>query len=177
VCPFAFLSCTQYASSPAGVAVSPAGSWSLASEAPGFTSTFFTGTQGVVSRSGFLAVGGVLIASRHTSAVIGSLIGILSVVSEGVVHRRVTPSPARTAVRSATTCGNFNVGGSGGPGLAHPPSRAPAANARPTANLLRPPNPRATALFLSQIRIQPEAIAFLRPAGDTRWSQVATNSS
>ena len=75
-------------------------------------------------------------ASRQISASTSPLISSRSVVFSGVVQRTVTVGPARSTLRllAAGSSGRFNVGGSGGPGLAQPVN----ATARPPPV---PPNP------------------------------------
>ncbi len=103
--------------------------------------------------------------SRQISASIGPAISSLSVVRDGVVQCSLTSSPTRLAVNPETTSGSFSDGGSGGPGLAHPLSRA-SASAAPSAtasklHLAHTTGRSVSDRLSSQIIIQPEAIAFL----------------
>ena len=157
--PAALRSCTLYASIRAGADVNSAANGSTAPEAPGFTCTRCTTGEHGVDTAFFLSLGAefcpALIdadgteagVSRHISATIGPAIGILSVVREGVVHCSLTSSPTRLAVSPVTISGSFSDGGCGGPGLAHPLSRAnvnatPAVAIRPAYSTeLLVPNP------------------------------------
>ena len=153
--PEAFSSCTRYDSIRAGPVVSVAGSLSTASEAPAVTPTRVTALQGFVPMAFALVP-----VSRQISAVTSPLTGSLSVLWVGVVQCSRTSSPTRVAVSVVpdTICGRFSVGGSGGPGLAHPASAITAAN---TALPYKTKPARRTQCGLFRaICIQTEAIAF-----------------
>jgi hypothetical protein len=103
--------------------VSDPGNGSGASEAPGVTGKRPTTVQVAGAVFSLVRIGAVT-GSRQITAVIAPLMRSLSVVRSGVVQCSLTSSPTRVAVSpEETSAGRLRVGGSGGPGLAHPARR------------------------------------------------------
>ena len=104
----AFRTSILYVSSVVEPVVRGKGRMSIVCEGPGATFCLRTGVQ---------AEGAVI---RQSSIVIGFEMVSPSVVLEGLVQRRCTSSPTRSAARSAIGLGRCSEGGRGVPGLAQP---------------------------------------------------------
>ena len=126
--------------------MSEAGSGSEASDAPGVTGMRLTSVHEGGAADGM----GAATSWRQMTAVMAPLMGSLSVVRGSVVQWSWTSSPTRVAAvkPAAMTAGRLSVGGSGGPGLAHP-ARRMMARVPPTAVWRKRPTSGAEALFLA----------------------------